>query len=164
MLRGWLKSFNNGHLVYKLLMIANAANHGAEPTVLEVCGIDIRTLRVLRLIVDEPGITFAEITSLAFLEKSLASRLIQTLVREGYVERRSAPEDARRFELFPLEKGNQTYQKAEMIRHAGLSLLLEPLTPHQAEELEKSLEKIAVWLDSDAFEERAEKARQSLPR
>ena len=152
MLRNWSKAFRQGNVVYQLNMLANATIRSFEDGFVEIVGLDIRTIRVLRLIGDNPGITFAEIAVLGALERSLASRLIQTLVRQDLVERRNDPNDARRFGLHITPIGQETRRRADMLSDLGLEILFQKLDPAEAAAFVRTLGKLADWIDSDEFE------------
>lgn len=158
MIRNWSKGFRQGNAIYQLNMLASVTIDSVEERFIALVGLDIRTIRVLRLIGDNPGITFAEITVLAALERSLASRLIQNLVRSGHVERRNDPKDARRFGLHMTEAGARARQRADKLSEIGLEILFEKLTSAEVASFRATMEKLADWIDSDAFEERAGRA------
>lgn len=156
MLRNWSQAFRRGNAVYKLNMLGNASIRTIEDRFVEILGLDVRTVRVLRLIGDNPGINFADIVLLAALERSLASRLIQTLVRGGYIERRNDPRDARRFGLYITASGTATRRKADMLSDIGLDLMFQKFDPAEVATFIDLMDRLADWIDSDAFEGLAE--------
>lgn len=156
MQRNWSKAFRQGNAVYKLNMLGNAAIDGIEDLFIKVVGLDIRTVRVLRLVGDNPGITFADIAVLGALERSLASRLIQILVRGGQIERRNDERDARRFGLYITDAGLAARRRADLLSDTGLHLMFQQLEPDEVAAFIGTMEKLADWLDSDEFEQQAE--------
>ncbi|WP_172332560.1 MarR family winged helix-turn-helix transcriptional regulator [Mangrovicoccus sp. HB161399] len=158
MSRTWSRIFRQGNAIYQLNMLASVAIDSADARFVELVGLDIRTIRVLRLIGDNPGITFAEITRMAALERSLASRLIQTLVRGGQVERRNLPEDARKFGLYITGGGRRDRARADRLSEIGMEVLFEKLSPAELAAFSATMEKLADWMDSDEYERRAEAA------
>lgn len=153
MYRNWSKAFRQGNAVYQLNMLANATIQSVEGGFVGIVGLDIRTIRVLRLIGDNPGITFAEITTLGALERSLASRLIQLLVRKALVERRNDETDARRFGLYITPAGQEARGRADLISDKGLDLIFRNLTPAEAATFVRIMGTLADWIDSDEFEQ-----------
>ncbi|MFV0383194.1 MarR family winged helix-turn-helix transcriptional regulator [Paracoccus sp. (in: a-proteobacteria)] len=133
-------------------MLANATVDSVEERFVDIVGLDIRTIRVLRLIGNNPGITFAEIAKLGALERSLTSRLIQTLVRNGLVERRNDENDARRFGLYITSLGQQKRNAADVLSELGLEMLFLKLEPDEVAAFIRTMEKLADWIDSDEFE------------
>lgn len=150
--RNWSKAFRQGNVVYKLNILGNAAIKTVDDRFVDIVGLDIRTVRVLRLIGDNPGIGFAEIVTLGALERSLASRLIQALVRGGYVERRNDENDARRFGLFLTANGIAARKRADLLSDIGLDIMFKKFDPTEVETFVAMLDKLAGWLDSDEFE------------
>ena len=155
MYRNWSKAFRQGNAVYKLNMLGNATIATVEDRFVDAVGLDVRTVRVLRLISDTPGIGFAEIATLGALERSLASRLIQTLVRGGYVSRQNDPQDARRFGLYITETGKAARRRADLLSDVGLKLLFEAFDPAEVATFIAMMDRLADWIDSDTFERHA---------
>lgn len=156
-LRNWSTAFLQGNPVYQLNMLANATNNSVEQHFLDLVGLDIRTIRMLRLIGDNPGTTFAEISVMGALERSLTSRLIQSLVRGGLVERRNDDSDARRFGLYITAKGRQVRARADALSRVGLELLFDRIDPDEAAAFCRTMEKLATWIDSDEYGQEAER-------
>jgi DNA-binding MarR family transcriptional regulator len=117
---------------------------------------------VLRLVGDNPGITFADINVRTALERSLTSRLIQNLVRGGQIERRNFESDARRFGLYITEAGQVARSRADRLTEIGLDLVFEKLDPREVAAFVATMGKLADWIDSDEFEDKVEKAYGSV--
>lgn len=83
--------FFNESFTYRLNVLAAAAIDSGEAAFGSMIGGSIREMRVLRIVDDHPGIGFAEIVRATRLDRSLVSRLIQSLLKQGLIERRSAP-------------------------------------------------------------------------
>lgn len=155
MYRNWSKAFRQGNAVYKLNMLGTAAVRALDDRFVALVGLDVRTVRVLRLIGDNPGIGFAEIATYGALERSLASRLIQSLVRGGHVERRNDPQDARRFGLYITETGGTARARADLLSEVGLELLFQNFDPAEVVAFTGMMDRLADWIDSDEFERSA---------
>lgn len=150
-LRNWSRTFRQGNAVYQLNVLGNAAIASVEKGFIAEVGLDVRTVRVLRLIGDNPGITFADITVMTGLERSLTSRLIQLLVRGGHVERRNYTTDARRFGLHITPMGQETRARADLISARALKLLFQTLSPQEIVAFIATMEKLADWIDGDGY-------------
>ncbi|WP_108258784.1 MarR family winged helix-turn-helix transcriptional regulator [Mangrovicoccus ximenensis] len=153
--RTWSKAFHQGNAIYQLNMLASIAVDSADARFVDLVGLDIRTIRVLRLIGDNPGVTFGEITGMTALERSLASRLIQNLVRGRLVERRNLPEDARKFGLYITPEGQEARDRADRLSEIGMEVLFEALAPEELAAFTAAMAKLADWIDSDAYEEKS---------
>jgi len=162
MVRNWSATFHKGNPIYQLNMLASVTVDSVEDRFVEFVGLDVRTVRVLRLIGDNPGITFAEIAAMAALERSLASRLIQNLARGGQIERRNFASDARRFGLYITEAGRLARSRADTLTAIGLNLLFERLDPSEVSAFLATMGKLADWLDSDEFERRLDDAFRTV--
>ena len=162
MVRNWSATFRKGNPIYQLNILASVTVDSVEDRFVEHVGLDVRTVRVLRLIGDNPGITFADITVMGALERSLASRLIQNLVRGGQIERRNFKSDARRFGLYITEAGQEARSRADALTDIGLKLLFAKLDPVEVSAFVATMGKLADWIDSDEFEQRFDDAFGSV--
>ncbi|WP_134681786.1 MarR family winged helix-turn-helix transcriptional regulator [Paracoccus ravus] len=155
MLRNWSQGFTAGNAAYQLNMLANASIKSVDEDFVSLVGLDIRSIRVLRLIGDRPGITFADIVVLAALERSLASRLIQNLVRLGLAERQNDENDARRFGLFITTTGKTVREKADFLSEELTDLLFASFSPDEVSAFMAMMAKLAFWIDSDEYENKS---------
>lgn len=147
------KIFFNDSFTYRLNVLAGAAIDSGEEAFGALVGGSIREIRVLRVVGDHPGITFAEITRATRLERSLVSRLIQSLLRLGLIERRGASEDARRYQLYVTELGQARRAKADRITQAFERVILAPLAPGEVARLNAALETLGRWVASEDYAE-----------
>ncbi len=106
-----MKIFQNDRLTYRLNIVAQEAIAINDPIFVRKTGFNLRELRVLRIICDNPGVSFADIAKMTGLEKSLTSRLIQKLLKADMIERENSTEDARVFMLNPTEQGRIKIRK-----------------------------------------------------
>ena len=67
------------YLTYRLDVLSTGAIRMANEVYATHCGLAVRELRILRLIDDNPGITFSDLTEETKFERSLASRLLNEL-------------------------------------------------------------------------------------
>jgi DNA-binding MarR family transcriptional regulator len=148
------KTFRNERLTYKLNIVADQAIAANDQIFLRETGCSIRELRVLRLIDDTPGTSFRDIARVTGFERSLTSRLIQSLIGAGLIERKNAPDDARVFELHTTQKGQEVRRIARGVSDRLEAILTDPLSRAELDTLNALLERLATWVSSDAYRER----------
>ncbi|WP_284264284.1 MarR family winged helix-turn-helix transcriptional regulator [Roseicyclus amphidinii] len=148
------KTFRNERLTYKLNIVADQAIAANDQIFLRETGCSIRELRVLRLIDDTPGTSFRDIARVTGFERSLTSRLIQSLIGAGLIERRNAPDDARVFELHTTQKGQEVRRIARGVSDLLEAILTEPLSRPELDALNAVLERLAAWVSSDEYRDR----------
>ena len=113
------------------------------------CGQSVRDLRILRLVDDNPGITFSELVTEAKLERSLTSRILGKLIDDGLVRRKLRKNDARQFNLGTTTKGHQTRDTASVFGDVMERYLLQPLSDKEREMLFTCLRKLTTWVYGD---------------
>lgn len=146
-----IKTFRNERLTYRLNIVAQQAITANDEIFLNKTGCRIRELRVLRLIDDTPGTTFAEIAKVTGFERSLTSRIIQTLISMGLIERTNSTEDARVFLLSTTQKGEQTRQMARQLSDRLEVILTDPLSAQELRALNEILERLGAWVTSEEY-------------
>jgi DNA-binding MarR family transcriptional regulator len=74
-----------------------------------ICCHDISVTQcyALETLVEQGPIRLSELTERLFLDKSTTSRVVQTLIKKGYVEQRDDPNDRRAVALMPTRAGRQ---------------------------------------------------------
>lgn len=162
--KSWAEIFRQGNAVYQLNVLGTAAIASIEDRFVAEVGYDIRTIRVLRLVGDNPGITFAEITAVTGLERSLTSRLIQLLVRNELVTRRNFETDARRFGLYITDAGQAVRGRADLLSERAIDLIFEHLDPAEVTAFTRTMEALADRLDSADYRQRVDGIFDNLPR
>lgn len=145
------KTFRNERLTYKLNIVAQEAILANDGIFLRETGCRIRDLRVLRLIDDQPGTTFAEIAKATGFERSLTSRIIQVLLSSGLIERQNSAEDARVFKLSTTEKGKATRQIARALSDRLEVVLTDPLSVQELRALNEILARLGAWVTSEEY-------------
>jgi DNA-binding MarR family transcriptional regulator len=148
------KIFRNERLTYRLNMLASKAIAENDEIFLRETGLAIRELRVLRLIEDNPGMTFVDIAGWTGLERSLTSRIIQRLLREELIVRINSRQDARRFDLHITESGRAVCRIGEEVSDRLEEVLMEPLTEEERQVLDGLLEKLGGWVVSEGYRNR----------
>ncbi|MDT8343888.1 MAG: MarR family winged helix-turn-helix transcriptional regulator [Thermohalobaculum sp.] len=145
------KISQNERLTYRLNIVAQQAIALNDDIFLRETGCRIRELRVLRLIDDSPGTTFAEIARVTGLERSLTSRIIQGLIASGLVQRENSGSDARVFQLMTTERGKEVRRIARAVSDRLEAVLTQPLTRAELGTLDALLARLAVWVSSDEY-------------
>jgi DNA-binding MarR family transcriptional regulator len=145
------KTFKNERLTYKLNIVAQEAITANDEIFLKETGCRIRDLRVLRLIDDAPGTTFAEIAKITGFDKSLTSRIIQNLIGAGLIERENSSEDARVFLLSTTPKGKETRQVARKLSDRLEVILTDPLSTQELRALNEILARMGSWVTSEDY-------------
>lgn len=109
-------------------------------------GIGVRDLRVLRLVALEPGLTLTRLIELTLLEKSVTSKLVTSLVRQGLLRRQIGEQDARQVNLFLTPAGKEmvelTYRRGDVLEQ----MLLDTLTETERKTLNRCIEKLTAAL------------------
>jgi DNA-binding MarR family transcriptional regulator len=75
--------------------------------------LPVTTLILLRLIDEEPGITISDLARKSGIVKSHVSKMVEQLVHQGFLEKRSDPEDQRLLRVFPTQAAADTKAKLE---------------------------------------------------
>jgi DNA-binding MarR family transcriptional regulator len=145
------RTFRNERLTYRLNIVAEQAIDANDEIFLRETGCRIRELRVLRLIDDTPGTTFAEIARVTGFERSLTSRIIQTLIGAGLIERQNSPEDARVFLLSTTARGKEVRQIARQVSDRLEVILTDPLSAQELRALNEILARLGQWVTSDDY-------------
>lgn len=143
--------FKNERLTYRLNIIAQEAILANDEIFLQKTGCRIRDLRVLRLIDDNPGTTFAEIAKITGFERSLTSRIIQSLISNELIERKNSPDDARVFMLSTTEKGKSTRLIGRQVSDQLEVILTDPLSTQEMRALNEILARLGNWVVSDDY-------------
>lgn len=140
-------------LTYRLNLLARLAIDANDQIFKDNTGLSIREIRVLRLIEDNPGITFVELNEAANLERSLTSRIIQTLLKADLARRENDAADSRRFRLFSTPAGQAVRAKAHTISDRLEEILLRPLDKDEVAALDARLARLADWVRSPDYRE-----------
>lgn len=143
--------FKNERLTYRLNIVAQQAIAANDEIFIKETGCRIRDLRVLRLIDDAPGTTFADIAKITGFDKSLTSRIIQTLIGNGLIERENSSQDARVFLLFTTEKGKEIRQMGRKLSDRLEVILTDPLSAQELRSLDAILARLGSWVTSEDY-------------
>jgi DNA-binding MarR family transcriptional regulator len=147
------KPFKNDRLTYRLNVIADQAISANEAIFLRDTGCNIRELRVLRLIDDSPGTSFAEIARITGFERSLTSRIIQNLIAAELILRENSTTDARVFQLSTTEKGREVRRIGRALSDRLEAVLTRPLSESDLETLNQLLWRLGKWVSSSEYQD-----------
>ena len=145
------KTFKNERLTYRLNIVAEQAISANDAIFLKETGCRIRDLRILRLVDDTPGTSFAEIAKITGFERSLTSRIIQNLLAAGLIKRENSSQDARVFLLSTTDKGKQIRQVARQVSDRLEIILTDPLSAQELRSLNEILARLGSWVTSEDY-------------
>lgn len=148
------KVFKNERLTYKLNLISNLAIAANENIFSRETGLAVRELRVLRLIDDNSGIIFVELCGMTALDRTLTSRIVQKLIKLGFVVRKNDKTDARKFSLHTTKKGKAIRIVGRKLSDDLEAILSQKLTAHEKDTLDSLLNKMGAWVTSGEYLEK----------
>lgn len=146
------KPFSGERLTFRLDILAQEAIRANDHIFQERVGLKVHEVRVLRIIGQNPGITFVELSWQARMKRSLTSRIIQRLIKQALVRRENDPSDARRFRLFTTAEGDGRREVARRLSDDLEQVLLAPLEEAEAHQLDALLARLAEWIRSEEYE------------
>ncbi|MBV1702506.1 MAG: MarR family winged helix-turn-helix transcriptional regulator [Hyphomicrobiales bacterium] len=144
-------------LTYTFATIAENAIKTGTQLFEQSLGLDVYHVRILRLIDDQPGITFTPLAGQTRLDRSATSRSLQRLIKAGLVERFNDTVDARQFHLVATAKGRALRRKSDPLTLEMERLMLQTLDAKEREAFLDCLNKIADWVNDgykDAVKQR----------
>lgn len=133
-------------LTFKLDLIRTEMISRANAAYKEAYGLDVRSLRVLRLICDEPGITASLVKDQALIEKTMLSKLIADMLARKLVRRTIHPDDARHIQLWPTATGQRIREASDELGQDLEAKMLSMLSPAEHATLDRIVNKMV-----DAF-------------
>ena len=108
--------------------------------------LDVRALRVLRIIRAEPGITPKAVSQLALIEKTLLSKTLGELESRGLIRRGKRTADRRSVTLHVTSEGAKVANASERAGSKLESELAAVLTDQERQTLDQLLDKLAQSL------------------
>ncbi len=144
-------------VTYRLATISEDAISPADRMFLKRFGLHVHEIRVLRLIDDQPGVTFTELARQTKIERTATSRILSRLIKGGYVRRKIDESDARHFKLTATAKARALRAKADPLTEELEDLVLSVLKPAQRKQFETIVVALTNWLHSGFPRELAER-------
>jgi DNA-binding MarR family transcriptional regulator len=132
-------------LSYRLEWVSKLVRAEASVVYERECGLDIRQLRVLRIVAERSGLTVAQIVDEAMFERTLVSRLISFLVKRGLVARRICDDDARQFRIDITTDGAKMAALADELGDRLNEDLLSSVTAADRKALDRCLNRLMTW-------------------
>jgi DNA-binding MarR family transcriptional regulator len=123
------------YLTFKLDLIKSEMISRANAAYRPAFGLDVRSLRVLRVIDDAPGITASALKGQTLIEKTLLSKLVADLI-----ERK--PDDARHFQLWLTAAGKRMRASSDELGQSMETEMLSMLTAEERGQLNSIVDKL----------------------
>lgn len=130
-------------LTFRLDLTSALLIERANAVYRERWSLDVRALRVLRLVCAEPDITPKKVSQRTLVEKTLLSKVLAALQTRGLISRSMHPSDCRSIALRATPDGLEIAQASEAL---GLALerdLVKVLTASERKTLEQLLQKLS---------------------
>ncbi len=109
----------------------------------EELGISLSQLKALGVLETEETLPLGGLVAQLQLSLPAVSRLVDSLVKRGWVTREEAPED-RRCKLIQITpEGLATYRELAALRVSGLRAFVETLSPEELDALAPGLQRLA---------------------
>ena len=102
-------------LTFRLDQLSQTAMAKASQVYKERLGLNIRELRVMRAIGDQPGLSSRTLSEATFIEQTLVSKHLRKLVDAGLVQRALESADARRVALHLTAQGEVIREEADRL-------------------------------------------------
>jgi DNA-binding MarR family transcriptional regulator len=132
------------YLTLTLDLVNEQAKAAASRVYEQECGASLRDLRLMRFIGSEPGLTLTRLIEHTWLEKTLLSKAISTLVARGWVTRSVGATDARQISLELTDAGEAVVLRADPIGRFMEKTLLHRVTATELAVLRRCLDKLVA--------------------
>lgn len=136
-------------VTYQLASIAEDSVRPAARLFESRFGLNVHELRVLRLIDDQPGVTFTSLARQTKFERSATSRILARLIKAGLVRREIDEDDARHFRLFATDAAKKLREAADPLSIEMETLLLSDFSASERKEFRRLLDKLSGWVASE---------------
>lgn len=131
-----------GYLTFKLDLIKSEMISRANAVYRPALGLDVRSLRVLRLICDAPGITAGALKGQTLIEKTLLSKVVADLIERKLVRRSIHPDDARQVQLWATAPGKRMRLASDELGQSMETEMLTMLTVEERRQLNDIVDKM----------------------
>jgi MarR family transcriptional regulator, temperature-dependent positive regulator of motility len=132
----------NYFLTFKLDLVKSEMISRANASYRQAVGLDVRSLRVLRVICNTEGITATALRQYTLIEKTLLSKLVADLIERKLVRRSIHPDDARQFQLWPTAAGKRLRTTADELGQTLETEMLSMLSAQERGELNRIVDKL----------------------
>ncbi len=129
---------------YLLYQLASASQHlsGEFHKRVKAGGVKVHVWRVLACVVDQPGLMLTSLSKLVLYEQSRLTKIIDQMVVDGLVTRRSVAGDRRKMAIFVTQKGRAIVTPLLDIAKTHEKKVLENLTESEQAVLKRVLNKL----------------------
>lgn len=145
----------SSYLTFKLDLVKTEMIRHANVIYKQEFDLDVRSLRVLRVICDTPGTTATDVRFLTLVEKTLLSKVLAELIERNLIRRTIHPDDARHHQLWPTAGGTRVRAASDDLGHAIETEMLSVLSPGECDVLNRIVDKLAERFRMIAQDERA---------
>lgn len=132
-------------LTFRLDQLSQTAMAKASQVYKERLGLNIRELRVLRGIGDQPGLSSRSLSEATLIEQTLVSKHLRKLVDAGLVQRALESADARRVALHLTTQGQAIRETADRLGEEMEQDFLSVLTSEELAQFNHCLAKLRGW-------------------
>jgi len=132
-------------LTFRLDQLSQTAMAKASQLYKERLGLNIRELRVLRAIGDQPGLSSRTLSEATFIEQTLVSKHLRKLVDAGLVQRELESADARRVALHLTAQGEAIRAEADRLGEEMERDFLSVLTREELAQFNRCIDKLRGW-------------------
>lgn len=139
-----------GFLTFRLDLASVLLSTRANEIYRERWSLDVRALRVLRLICSEAGITPTRVSQRSLVEKTLLSKTLAELEARGLIARETHARDRRSVTLRGTPEGIEVAQSSAQVGEALEETLVAALTASERKTLDRLLEKLSASLIDNA--------------
>jgi DNA-binding MarR family transcriptional regulator len=139
-------------LTFRLDLASALLTERANAVYREQCDLDVRALRVLRLVCAQPGVTPKAVSRRALVEKTLLSKILADLEARGLLGREPHAQDGRSVALRASREGRKVARDSERIGRALEAELVSALSDRQRETLDRLLATLTNSLMAPAEE------------
>ncbi|WP_296652717.1 MarR family winged helix-turn-helix transcriptional regulator [Paraburkholderia sp.] len=140
-------------LTFRLDLASALLTERANNVYRERWDLDVRALRVLRLVCAEPGITPKAVSRRALVEKTLLSKILADLEARGLIHRETHAQDGRSVALRASREGTKVAKESERLGRALEAEMAAALSDRERTTLDRLLAKLATSLMAPADNE-----------
>lgn len=139
----------------KLISMYNRAIREYLNTRLKGWSLNESNFYYVLIICEQPGIAQKNLMSGIYRQQSIVTKVVNTLVANGWADMRVDLDDKRRRNVFPTEKATEAYKELKKIQMDTNSFALTSLTKNEEKQLGTLLTKVIqqivpdVYLDKD---------------
>jgi DNA-binding MarR family transcriptional regulator len=141
----------SAYVSYRLELVSRTARRTADAVYKAECGLDIKKLRIMRIVEETPDTTVSELVEASMYERTLISRQIGELAKAGILTRNICTVDARQTRLSLTSVGLAFVAHANRIGDAMNKDFLSVLSPEERVVFDTCLDKLSNWQPSTRF-------------